>query len=257
MNGENSKTHEITVLKSVFEDSKSFFDGLGYGGYAFECQLGNSIPDGIFYNETSVIWIEHTQARLNYGEKRSLLPGLDGLCNDVQHVLLKEGVTGCVCFDVSSVIANKYFDSSLFRTEFLDITRDVVSNTGKFIDSERNIRIKYCRPNECVLKNLDEYKGLRITVSQLNNIEFCQVIEREVYERCVSIKEGKYKSNLNRRDGNWLFIEQPWGYSFRNDLPSSSEYFDKIFIIEKDFLDNRECYVPSLVATKDYTCNNK
>lgn len=251
MQGRSSKEHEIDVLTSVFRDSKSFFEELGYIDYVYITRRGKGIPDGLFCKGSETIWVEHTQARLNYGMKGSLLPGNDGLCNDVQRVFLKEGLKGCICFDVPSSFADQYFQSQSFRKQVLNVVRQVVCSSEDYFDSARNIHIKYCTPKECFLKSLDEYKGLRVIVSQLNNIELCRVIERGIFEKCVSIKEHKYKDNENTRTANWLFIEQPWGYLFRNDLPSRSKYFDKIFTVELDFKNDKECYIPTLVATKE------
>ena len=242
-----SKEHEVNVLSSVFNNSKRVFEDLGYIGYSFDSRDGDGVPDGFFTNGSSTIWIEHTQARLNYGKKGSVLPGYDGFCNDIQRELLKEANKGCVCFDIPSSLADLYFSHSDFRSEVLDIVRKVIESSAEFVDDERKMYVKYCSPETCCLKNLIDYKGLRVTVSRWHNIEFCHIIPRTIYDECLSIKEQKYRANISPRDENWLFIEVPWGYSFRlNDLPKHSSYFDKIFIVE-NFID---CFIPRLSAWK-------
>lgn len=245
-----SKEHEVTVLESVFRDSKEFFEGMGYTDYVFKSNDGNCIPDGTFIRGASIIWVEHTQARLNYGEKGSILPGLDGFCKDVQRELLKEGLRGCICFDISSVWADKYFSSSDFKSEILNIARGAISSSDGYADEERDIYVKHCSPEECCSRNLEDYKGLRVTISGLHNLEFCRIIPRSVYDACVSIKERKYQKNTDKRDENWLFIEEPWRYTFRNDLPNDSNFFDKIFIVERSGKDGREVFLPRLSATR-------
>ena len=244
-----SKEHEINVLSSVFLDSKDFFDNMGYIGYEYEGRDGEGVPDGIFRKGTSEIWVEHTQARLNYGNKGSLLPGIDGLCKYVQHELLKKGYKGCLCFDISSMVADNYLSSSEFKKEILDMASSAIAS-GKDDDEERSIFVRYCPTEKCCLKNLNEYKGLRVTTSNWHNIEFCQTIPLDLYKKCIRIKEQKYKQNTNKRDENWLFIEKPWGYTFEKDLPKDSVFFDKIFIVEQSCKDGREVYLPQLSATK-------
>ncbi len=245
-----SKEHEISVLNSVFNDSKAFFEEMGYIGYAFESRDGESVPDGYYRKGTSEIWVEHSQARLNYGEKCSLLPDLDGFCIDVQRELLKEGYKGCLCFDISSSLADKYFASPSFRSDILDIARRTMTSSFKYVDEKRDIYVNYCSPITCIVDSLEDYRGLRVTTSRWHNIEFCRIIPRTVYDKCVSVKESKYRANLHPRNENWLFIEEPWGYSFRNDLPEESVFFDKIFIVDRSGKNGRECYMPRLSATK-------
>lgn len=245
-----SKEHEISVLTSIFNDSKAFFEKMGYAGYSFESREGTGVPDGYFRKGASEIWVEHTQARLNYGEKGSILPGFDGFCNDVRRELLKEGYEGCLCFDISSTLADKYFSSPEFKSEILDMARNVIKSSNKYIDEERRIYVTYCSPDACTLESLDDYKGLRVTTSRLNNFELCRIIPSTIYDECVHVKEQKYLANTLPREGNWLFIEEPWGYSFRNNLPEESDYFDKIFIVEQGFKNGKECYVPRQSAIK-------
>lgn len=245
-----SKEHEVIVLNSVFQDSREFFDEMGYKGYEFKSSVGDGVPDGYFSRGEHKIWIEHTQARLNYGEKGSILPGLDGFCKDVQRELLKEGLTGCLCFDISSSTADKYFSSPEFKSEILDTARKVIKTLNNYVDKERNIHVNYCSLNTCTLKRLDDYKGFRVTTSRLHNMEFCRTIPKTVYDKCVYKKAQKYRANKQHRNENWLFIEEPWGYSFHNDLPEESDYFDKIFIVERDGKNGKECYVPRQSATK-------
>ena len=96
-----SKQNEVSVLKSVFSDIQ-FFEGLGYSGYSFYTNSENGIPDGFFKNKESVIWIEHSEAKPNYGKKKSHLEGSEGFCERVQERLFKDGVRGCICFDISN-----------------------------------------------------------------------------------------------------------------------------------------------------------
>ena len=246
----NSKEHEVKVLESVFTDSKYVFDNLGYSGYTFESKDGEGVPDGIFYKGSSLIWIEHTQARLNYGKKGSVLLGFDGFCIDVRRELVKEEKNGCLCFDIPSSLTDLYFSSSEIKSKMLSIARWVIESSNEFADDEHNIYAKYCSPEACCLDNLNDYKGLRVIVSQWHNIDFCRVIPRTVYDECLSIKEQKYRANISPRNENWLFIEEPWGYSFKNDLPDISEYYDRVFIVSRDGKMGNECYVPRIVACK-------
>ena len=246
----NSKEHEVNVLNSVFSDSKRFFDDLGYSDYSFESRIGNGVPDGLFSNGSSTIWVEHTQAMLNYGKKGSILPGFGGFCNDVQRELLKDNKNGCLCFDIPSSLTDIYFSSLDFKSEILDITKEVIYTSNEYVDKERNIYVKYCSPDACCFNNLNEFKGLRVTVSQWLNIGFCKIIPRTIYDKCLSNKEDLYRANLSSRNENWLFIEEPWGYSFMNDLPEDSFYFDKVFIVNCEHKNGKECFVPKLSATK-------
>lgn len=250
MMDKNSKEHEVKVLESVFTDSKIFFDNLGYIGYTFESRDGEGVPDGLFHNGSSVIWIEHTQARLNYGKKSSLLPGLDGFCIDVRRELLKEKINGCLCFDIPSSLTDLYFTSSEIKSKILRIAKTVIESSNEYADDKHNIYAKFCSPEACCLDNLNDYKGLRVIASQWHNIGFCRIIPRTIYEECLTIKEQKFRANISSRNENWLFIEEPWGYSFSNDLPDFSEYFDRVFIVSRDGKKGNECYVPRIVATK-------
>lgn len=247
----NSKEHEVKVLNSVFNDSTRVFEDLGYIGYSFDSRDGDGVPDGLFTNGSSTIWIEHTQARLNYGKKGSVLPGYDGFCNDIQRELLKEANKGCVCFDIPSSLADLYFSCLDFRAEVLGIVRKVIESSIEFVDDERKMYVKYCSPETCCLDSLIDYKGLRVTVSQWHNIEFCRIIPQTIYDECLSIKEQKYRAIVSPRDENWLFIEEPWGFCFRsNDLPKDSGYFDKVFIVECGCMNGKECFIPRLSAIK-------
>lgn len=246
----NSKEHEVKVLRSVFIDSKKVFDDLGYIGFTFDSLDCNGVPDGLFSNSIYKIWVEHTQARTNYGEKGSVLPGFDGFCNDVQRKLVKEGMKGCLCFDIPSSFADLYFSSQDFRSKVLEIARMVIKSSNEYVDDEQNIYVKYCSVENCCLDNLNDYKGLRVIVSQWHNIGFNRIIPRTVYDECLKIKEQKYRDNRSSRDENWLFIEEPWGYSFQNDIPQESRFFDKVFVVKYDFKDGKDCFVPRLSATR-------
>lgn len=247
---QTSKGHEKKVLSSIFSDSKDFFEKMGYIGYEYKGNDGNGVPDGVFQKGASKIWVEHTQARLNYGNKGSRLPGLDGFCKDVQHELLKEGYKGCMCFDISYLIADKYLSSPEFKAEILNMARSAIGSSAEFVDEGRRIFVKYCPTEKCCLQSLNDYKGLRVTPSQWHNIEFCQTIPLALYDECVRVKEGKYQKNTDERNENWLFIEIPWGYTFEEDLPEKSVYFDRIFLVEQSCKDGREIFQPRLSATK-------
>ena len=247
MKENNSKEHEIDVLTSVFNDSRDYFDGLGYSGYRFESRQGEGVPDGLFCDGKHTVWIEHTQANLNYGEKGSLLHGYKGFCIDVQRELLKEGKGGCLCFDIPSTLADEYLHSKNTKKELLGIARRVIAESKEYVDTERNIHIQYCKPLECRHINLEDYNGFRVMALQFHNVELCQKLPQEIYDKCVSIKEQKYKDNQGERDENWLFIEIPWGHSFGNDLPKTTNYFDKIFIVERKPSKNKEIYAPKLL----------
>ena len=251
MNGEKSKEHEIVVLKSIFEESAPFFNKMGYLGYVFENRLEDGIPDGIFRCNDSEIWIEHTQANLNYGEKASIMRDKTGFCIDMQRSLRKEGFTGCFCLDIPSSIIAEYFDSPEIRNEFLNIARNAVNNNTEYSNKERNINIKYCLPNSINPKILNRNKGLRIIVSQLDNCDFCPSINKEIYKKIIASKENKYKKNSNSRNENWLMIEIPEDYYYNNnDIFCKTDYFDKIFVVENQSFDQKELYIPRLVATK-------
>ena len=133
------------------------------------------------------------------------------------------------------------------KKELLGIARRVIAESKEYVDTERNIHIQYCKPLECSHINLEDYNGFRVMALQFHNVELCQKLPQEIYDRCVSIKEQKYKDNQGERDENWLFIEIPWGHSFGNDLPKTTNYFDKIFIVKRKPSKNKEIYAPKLL----------
>lgn len=229
----SSKNHEIRVLNTAFYNSRALFDELGYSGYSFISRVeGEGVPDGYFKKGTSNIWVEHTEAKPNYGRKGERLSGFDGFCEDVRKALSPE-IEGCICCDIPSSVVEHYLSDANFKKVFLDIIRAmVVSETKHYEDSENSVYLKFCSKEKCRV-DLTNYKGLRVTKNGFHNLEFCKIIPMSVFETILASKESKYKANTVIRDENWLFIEIPFGYSFRDEqLPTKTQYFDKVFMLE-------------------------
>ena len=226
-----SKNHEKEFLESFFVHNKEKLETLGYCGYSFEHRLDcNGVPDGSYVENNRTIWIEHSEANPNYGEKGKRLVGKEGFCLDVGESLFNE-VKGCICCDISSQIADRYLNDNKFKMFFLEKIRSVITSNQEYIDDALNIRIKYCSPERCLF-DLSSYNGLRVRVQGFRNFEFNSILSIDVLNKIIKNKERKYKDNLFIRDENWLIVEIPFGYSFRDDeLPYLTDYFDRVMLV--------------------------
>ena len=247
----NSKEHEIRVLESVFKNFKTFFDQLGYKDFIFKSRNGDGVPDGIFSDNKKTIWIEHTQAKANYGKKGSIPPELEGFKIIIQQELQKENKQGCVCLDIPSCLADYCLLFKGLKSDILNIIKKVITEQSNYNNEDNNIYIKYCSKRKCYFKNINNNSNIQIVATQYNNIEFCYSISEKTYNKIIEIKNNKYKNNTEHRDENWLFIEIPNKTYFDNRIIRKSEYFDKIFIVERNFENGQEIFEPQLAALKE------